>query len=117
MLNLNNFSFHDTGILDVEQSASCITFNLEAVQYRNEEHTFTGFLVLKNASNIIEDGQLVESFRKYYDDGEILTLNIKGSVVEILVMWVLYKEKKELYKKYEINVTDIIWKETGIFEE
>jgi hypothetical protein len=122
MVELNDISFHDAVILDVRKEASKIIFELEAVQYGKEGHTYTGYLCFDNIQTIKKDGQLVNcinkcyDINKYYDDGEILEVDIKNNICTISVIWESYKDNKRDFSEYEIISSNIYWQEIGVFE-
>jgi hypothetical protein len=75
-------------------------------------------LHLDNIQTIREEKEVVVQFIKYNDYGSIITLDVTGSTVKMLVKWRKDSSSSdEILSCYEIVAADIYWEETGIFED
>jgi hypothetical protein len=98
----NSIGFHEAGIVNISTHGGTISLLLEGVHVSAEK--VSGASVrLVNVSYILRDGVPSEEIAMEYQDGEVLTLDIRSDSVQLIVLWNDFKRHLERTISYRVQ--------------
>src|SRR5271168_5061302 len=99
MVSNDKISFHDAGINAAVQTGNSICLSLESVDVNGELKNVNIFI--EGVTKIICEGKPLVAFRMEADEGEVLTLKSTPSLVELIMIWNVYKNHKNTTMYYK----------------
>lgn len=106
-------TFHDSVIVAIQVGSRRVDIRVEDVANYDRETCIheAGSLQISGLNRFEENSQPADigSFMAGFDDGQILELSIKDGVLEMLVVWENYSEKRSCTTRYRFEAEQVIW--------
>ena len=100
-----NGGFHEATVTSLAVDGSTVTIGLEGV-YRDDGIQDV-IVILLGVRETLVDGVLNERVAMESDDGEVLTLDQTGNLIELIVLWNEYSPRKSITVSYSF-VCDVV---------
>ena len=101
---MQNYSFHDSTLVKFKQDKNNIILNIEDI-YSSEGKKMAEIICHDVTSSKMDHQNCVVSM--FYQDSEILDLEIEGNTLKLVINWYDYENKNECTKYYEIDCKSI----------
>jgi|GEM_PF-4099382 hypothetical protein len=108
MINFNDFSFHDSTVINIKTKNDSLFISLEDVKNSSGEK-IKGEIVLKGISKISVDEERVDAISQVYSLGVLIDLEATENNLSIIVAWHDFKPKKSLTLAYSIDAKSVDW--------
>jgi len=105
MSNAQQMGFHEATVVRFYRYDAAIELELEDVLVDGEKSRVV--LTVSPASSVMVDGDLSNAPLMAADDGEILTLEISGDVLSLIIEWNDFSRRKSFTKSYRVSGGEI----------
>jgi hypothetical protein len=103
---LHGLSFHEATILSLRHDGEAIELKLEGARYAGNPYSVR--LNFADAVNCKADGELVAKLWMEAKDGEILTLEVNGHAVRLLVEWNEWQPRGQFVRCYDFEASSVL---------
>ena len=104
-LDLRETSFHDSGLLDLNQTGNTITLTLENVLVGDSQKNVQ--VKIAGVDKIVRNGDPIDELRMEKESGEVLTLRQEGKQVSLVIQWDDFKARTHEVIAYTLGGPDI----------
>jgi hypothetical protein len=101
---IGNIEFHDAVVTAVARHGRDLVLTIDLV-----EPSGRGRLVLRGVGAIRIDEAPADEVLCDGDDGEILRLDRVDGGIELFILWMTYRSRREISRFYQIACADAVW--------